>query len=142
MELRPTTTEDLAWIRANPLDSNIKEYPAFPLDGVTGIHAGKIWGVGGVVVHREGMGEFWLILAVDFKQAIASRTVLKQLMLYIEDTINDKGLYRAQAIIRADYPAAMKMIEFLGFERESNRMRNYLPGPTDAYMYSRIKDMK
>ena len=140
MELRPTTQSDLAWIRANPLDGNIKEYPAFPLDGVTGVHAGKIWGVGGVVVHREGMGEFWLILAVDFKQAIASRTVLKQLMLHIEDTINDKALCRAQAIIRADFKEAIKMIEFLGFRREG-LLRSYLPGPKDAYMYARVKDV-
>lgn len=139
MELRPTTAEDLAWIRANPFDGNIKEYPAFPLDGVTGIHNGKIWGVGGVVIHREGMGEFWLILAIDFRQAIASRTILKQLMLYIEDVIRDKALCRAQAVIRADFKEAIKMIEFLGFEREG-LMGQYLPGPKDAYMYSRIKE--
>ena len=141
MELRPTTQSDINLVRSQPFDDRVKTYPCMtPMgDCVTGVHHGLIWGVGGVVVHYEGMGEFWLMLIKDFKRDINGSSILRDIMFFVEDKIEEHGLFRAQAVIRTDFKAAIKMIEFLGFEREG-LMKQYLPGQADAYMYSRIKE--
>ncbi len=142
MRLRPTIQSDINFVRDNPFDERVKTYPELtPMgDCVTGIHNGSIWGVGGVVVHYEGMGEFWLMLTKGFDKDLSGSTILKEIMLFVEDKIDEHNLHRAQAVIRFDYVEALKMIEFLGFDREG-LLRQYLPGRTDAYMYSRIKDI-
>ena len=142
MELRQTIQSDIDFIKSNPLDDRVKTYPELtPMgDCVTGVHNGVIWGVGGVVVHWEGMGEFWLMLTKGFNKDLSGSTILREIMSFVEDKIEEHNLHRAQAVIRFDYVEAIKMIEFLGFEREGV-LRNYLPGPKDAYMYSRIRDV-
>lgn len=141
MELRPTTQSDIDFIKDNPFDDRVKRYPELtPMgDCVTGVHNGVIWGVGGVVVHYEGMGEFWLMLAKGFNKDLAGSSILKQIMLFVEDKIELHNLHRAQAVIRSDFDVAIKMIHFLGFEREG-LLKQYLPNRTDAFMYSRIKE--
>lgn len=139
MELRPATQSDIDYVSMNPADDNVKTYPRMTNIGdcVTGTHNGIIWGLGGLVIHYEGMGEFWLILTKDFNGNVTGHAVLKQIMLFVEDRINEHELFRAQAVIRTDFAEAIEMIEFLGFECEGV-MKQYLPGPRDAYMYAKI----
>ena len=140
--LRPATQSDIELVRANPLDDAVKSYPAMTNldDCVTGLHNGIIWGVGGMVIHCEGFGEFWLMLTKDCKEDFSGLKILREIQAFVDDRIEVRNLHRAQAVIRFDNMAGIKMIEFLGFEMEGF-MKQYLPDRAGAYRYAKIKDM-
>ena len=138
--LRPATKSDIELVRSNPLDDAVKSYPEMTAIGdcVTGLHNGIIWGVGGMVVHYEGFGEFWLILTKDCTEDLSGLMILREIQAFIDDRIEVHNLHRAQAIIRVSNTKAIKMIEFLGFEMEG-MLAQYLPDRADAFMYAKIR---
>ena len=71
MEFRATTQEDLDYVRRNPLEDAVKNYPHMQIPDencITAILGGHIVGVGGVIVLWPGVGELWLMLTVDCKK--------------------------------------------------------------------------
>ena len=57
----------------------------------------------------------------------------------INELIETNNIKRAQAVIRTDFPQAIKMIEFFGFTNETpNGMIGYCPDGADAFMYARL----
>ena len=141
MEFRKTTQEDLAFVRLNPYEGAVKDYPYMevPDDNTyTIIFESQIVGVGGLQVKWEGVGLLWLILTADCKKhgffgLIALRAIEDKMNYLIERN----NLWRAEAAVRTDFPQAIKMIEFLGFQREG-LMRQYCPDKADSYLYSKI----
>jgi len=122
MKFRETIQEDLDFVRANPFEGAIKNYPYLeaPTENcVTIIFEDKIVGVGGVNVLWKGVGEVWLMLTANCKKeglyGIIALSAIKDKM---EELIESNNLWRAQATTRTDFPQAIKMIEFFGFERE------------------------
>jgi len=139
MEFRKATQADLDYVRLNPFEDAVKDYPYMQIPDencYTGIFEGKIVGVGGLNKWREGVGLLWLMLAKDFKKA-GSHSTLHAIKDHIELLIQKNNLWRAEAHIRVDFPQAIKMVEFLGFQREGT-MRLFFPDKTDGYLYSRI----
>ena len=138
--LRPSVQSDIELVRANPLDDSVKSYPAMTKIGdcVTGSHHGIIWGVGGMVSHCEGFGEFWLMLTKDCKEDFSGLKILHEIQGFVDDRIRENELHRAQAVVRVSNSQAIKMIEFLGFEMEGI-MIQYLPDRADAFMYAKIR---
>ena len=138
--IRPATQSDLDYIQANAVE-DLKDYPPLKISGdvVAVSNNGELWGVGGVVILRPGVGEFWAMLTENFKEHVSSREAVTE----ISDQVNALGvkhdLVRSQAIVRVDSPVAIRMIEWLGFEREG-RLRKYILNKLDAYMYSIIKE--
>ena len=141
MEFRPATQEDLAFVRLNPYEGAVKDYPYMevPDDNTyTIIFESQIVGVGGLQVKWEGVGLLWLMLTADCKKhgffgLIALRAIEDKMNYLIERN----NLWRAEAAVRTDFPQAIKMIEFLGFQREG-LMRQYCPDKADSYLYSKI----
>ena len=137
--IRPATQQDIDYVRANSVEDT-KDYPRVELTGdvVALTNNGVLYAVGGVLVIRPGLGEFWVMLTKDFKECISSRAAV----IEISDQVNAHSalhsLIRCQAVVRADFNAAVHMMEWLGFECEG-LLRMYLPGDVDAYMYSRIE---
>jgi len=139
MEFRQATQEDLAFVRQNPFEGAVKNYPylEIPADNCcTAVHESEIIAVGGLVVKWDGVGMFWLMLTKDFKKA-GGLTMFRAIKLYVDYLIRKNNLWRAEADIRCDFPEAIKMIEFLGFKRDCRREK-YLPDKGDSYLYSRI----
>lgn len=139
MEFRTATQTDIDYVRANALDEAVKGYPAMAPVGecITLLHNDVIWGVGGLLVLREGVAEIWLMLTKDFKEHKSSRQALTEIWDHIENHIEDNDIYRTQAVVSTEFTAAIKMIEFFQFNREGT-MRSYLPNRKDAYMYARL----
>ncbi len=61
MEFRKATQADLDYVKSNPFEGAIKDYPylAVPNENTyTGIHKSAILGIFGVQIKREGFGLF------------------------------------------------------------------------------------
>ena len=76
----------------------------------------------------------WLDLTHDAGSHI--RSVYRVISEWIDIFVKDKGIKRLQAYIDPDFPEAIRTIQHLGFERESNMELFY--GDRDAYLYKRI----
>ena len=143
MEFRKATQEDLDYVRRNPLEGGVKDYPFVRVPDkncVAIVFEGHVIGMGGLAILWEGVGEVWLILTADFKNYCPnSLVILHAIRDRMNKVIADNNLWRAHATVRTDFLKAIKMIEFFGFENETpNGMRNYLPDKGDAYLYSKM----
>jgi hypothetical protein len=141
MEFRKATQEDMAFVRQNPFEGAVKNYPYMEVpdeNTYTVIYESAIVAVGGLQIKWEGVGLLWLMLTADCKKhGIHSLLALEAIKEKMEYLIEKNNLWRAEAVIRTDFSQAIKMIEFFGFEREG-LMRKYYPDKTDAILYSRI----
>ncbi len=140
MEFRKATQEDLLYVRQNPHEGAVKDYPylEIPDDNCyTGIHDSAILGIFGLQVRWSGVGSFWLMIVNGFTEHISGIRALLIIRRNVEYLIEKNNLWRAEAVVRVDFEKAIKMIEFLGFKRDC-RMEKYMPDKTDAFLYSRI----
>ncbi len=141
MEFRIPTQEDLAFVRQNPFEEATKNYPYMEIvddNCFTALYESQIVAVGGCQIRWEGVGLFWLFLTADCKKhdffgVIALDAIKKK----VDELIERNKLFRAEAYIRPDFPEAIKMIEFLGFNWEGN-MEKFFPDKHDAFLYARI----
>ena len=143
MEFRPATQEDLNYVRENPFEGAVKDYPYLEVPDencYTAIFEGAIVAVYWLEVFREGVGWVGLIMTDDCKKKgvfgiIAIHTIRDKL----EELLKDNNIRRAQAAIRTDFAEAIKMVEFLGFKNETpDGMKYYFPDKSNGYLYSRI----
>ena len=141
MEFRQATQEDLAFVRQDPFEGAIKDYPYMEVPDencYTAIFEGEIVGVGGLVMRWEGVGLLWLMLTRRCRKngvygIIAARAIKEKM----EHLIEKNGIWRAEATVRTNFSVAIKMIECFGFKREG-LMEQYCPDKGDAYLYARI----
>lgn len=144
IKIRKLQDGDIEYVRINPLEEAVKNYPEFspdPKNSYTVILDDKIVGVGGIMILWEGVGELWLILTKDSKrEGIYGLMAFDAIRKKIDEIIEECNIYRAQAPVRVDFHKAIKMMEALNFENETpNGMKNYCPDGCDVYMYARIK---
>lgn len=141
MNFRPATQEDLDYVKANPFEGAVKDYPYMevPDDNTYAVmYEGVLVAVGGLQVLWEGRGSFWLILTADCKKdGIHGWRALCAIRDKIEELAHKNNLHRAEAAIRTDFSRAIAMIEALGFKREC-LMRQYWPDKTDGYLYAKV----
>lgn len=141
MNFRETTQEDLDFVRQNPFEGAVKNYPYMEIpdeNTYTAIYESAIVAVGGLQVKWKGVGLLWLMLTADCKKnGIYSLFALETIKEKMEYLIEKNNLWRAEAVVRVDFSQAIKMIEFFGFEREGI-MRQCMPDKADAFLYSRI----
>ena len=141
MIFRPATQEDLDFVRQNPVEDAVKNYPylGVPDDNTYAVeYEGSLVAVGGLYVRWEGVGLLWLILTADSaKDGLHGLRALCAIKEKTDELIAKNNLWRAEAIIRVEFDKAIKMIEFLGFQREA-MLEKYMPDKTDAYLYKRI----
>ena len=142
MEFRAATQEDLAFVRLNPYEGAVKDYPYMECPDENTycvLYENSIVAVGGLQVRWEGVGLLWLMLTADCKKhGIHGLRALYAIRDKMHELIISNKLWRAEAVIRTDFPKAIKMIEFLGFKRDC-KMEKFFPDKTDAYLYSRIR---
>lgn len=141
MKFRKATQEDLDYVKADPFEGSVKDYPYMQVPDencYTAVFEGKIVGVGGLVIHWEGMAEVWLILTNackkdDFHGIVALEAIRKKM----NKLLKTNKIRRAQATVRTDFPQAIRMIEFFGFKWEG-LLEKYCPDGGNAHRYARI----
>ena len=141
MEFRQATQEDLAFVRQNPFEGAVKDYPYMEVpdeNTYTVLYENRIVAVGGLYVRWEGVGLLWLMLTADCKKygfhGVLALDAIKEKTEYL---IKKNNLWRAEAIVRVDFEQAIKMIQFFGFHREA-MLEKYMPDKTDGYLFVRI----
>ena len=141
MKLRQVTQEDLDYVRQNPFEDAVKGYPYMECpdeNTYIAIYESHIVAVGGLYIRWEGVGLLWLMLTADCKKynfyGVLALDAIKEKMEFL---ISENNLWRAEAVVRVGFHKAIKMIEFLGFRREST-LEKYMPDKTDGYLYVRI----
>jgi len=142
MEFRAATQEDLAFVRQDPFEGAVKDYPYMECPDENTycvLYENSIVAVGGLQVRWEGVGLLWLMLTASCKKdGLHGLRALYAIRDKMHELIISNKLWRAEAVIRTDFPKAIKMIEFLGFKRDC-KMEKFFPDKTDAYLYSRIR---
>jgi len=103
----------------------------------TGIKDGKIIGCGGIMMLWEGVGEGWANFSPEIQQCPKSLFYCMKKGLDILWDAYD--IVRVQAMTRADFPQANRLLEHLGFVQES-RLRKFWWDQTDAFMYAKVRD--
>ena len=141
MEFRKATQEDLDYVRLNPFEGAVKNYPymGVPDDNTYAVeYEGSLVAVGGLHVRWEGVGLLWLMLTAHSKKSgLHGLRALCAIKEKTDELIAKNNLWRAEALIRPDFKQAIKMIKFLGLTLES-RLEKYFPDKTDAFLYKRI----
>lgn len=141
MEFRQATQEDMAFVRQDPFEGAVKDYPYMDVPDencYTIIFESEIVGVGGLVMRWEGVGLLWLMLTSRCrKKGIYGVLALDAIKTKTDELIEKNNLWRAEATVRTDFPQAIKMIEYFGFKREG-LMRKYCPDKGDSYLYSKV----
>ena len=141
MEFRQATQEDFIYVKNNPYEGAVKDYPHAEVpdeNTYAVIFEGNLVAVGGVQVKWKGVGLMWLILTADCKKhgiyGVLALSAIKQKTDYL---MEKNGLWHAQATVSPDFPEAIKMIEFLGFKRKC-LMEKYFPDGCDSYLYTKV----
>ena len=140
MEIRPYQDGDMAFVRQNPFQDAVKDYPELPIPEhtYTCVFEGEIVAVGGIKMYFEGVGEAWIIMTKQSKKdgifgLIACRA--------IEDGLNslmaELGIRRCEANVRKDFPVALRFIEALGFDFDGER-KQWFPGNVSAMLFSKV----
>jgi hypothetical protein len=142
LSIRQIQEGDIEYVRANPLEEAVKSYPDMQVDPKTSYTAlwdGVIVGVGGASLMWGGVYEFWLILTKDSnRNGTHSIVAFEAIKKKIDEIIKENEIFRAQAVVRLDFPKGIKMLEALGFQREG-LLRRYTPDGASVYRYSRIR---
>jgi hypothetical protein len=137
--IRDATQEDLDYVKQNPINAAFKDYPELKLLGYAkaAFIDGDCIGVGGAVLYWEGHAEGWLYL---------SKKVLEhpvEMAFYIKTVVNElikeMKLRRLDAHVRCDFERGIRLLETLGFKRETPEpMEYYNADGSSAYLYAKI----
>ncbi|KKN21098.1 hypothetical protein LCGC14_0928920 [marine sediment metagenome] len=140
MNFRAATQEDLAYVRQNPFEGAVKNYPYMEVpdsNTYAVMYESSLVAVGGLFVRWEGVGLFWLILTADCKKdGIHGFRALYAIREKVEYLIEVNNLYRAEAYVATDFLQAIKMIEAFGFRREG-LMKHQRPDKGDSFLYAK-----
>ncbi len=141
MNFRPATQEDLLYVRQNPYEGAVKDYPYMEVpdsNTYAVMYESSLVAVGGLCVRWEGVGLLWLMLTADCKKdgihGFRAMYAIKEKMEYLIEVNN---LHRAEAYVRDDFPQAIKMIESFGFKREGLMVRQ-CPDKGNAFLYAKV----
>ncbi len=142
MEIRPYQDGDMQFVRQDPFQEAVKDYPELPVpaNSYTCVFEGIRVGVGGIKVLSEGIGEAWVLMTKQSKKngifgLIACRAISDKL----DSIAVELNLSQCQSHIRADFPKAIRFAETLGFTNPCE-IHDYFPGKVDALLYTKVYD--
>lgn len=135
MKIREGTPFDIEAIRDKSISRGIMKQQEGKGDFIYTLeHQGLILGVGGIRMINDVSAWGWVTISEDAKvHIIPCYRILKE---YMELIVKEMGIIRLQAYVDPDFPEAIRMIQHLGFEKESV-LENFLPNG-NAFLYKRI----
>ncbi len=140
MIIRDLQDGDLEYVRENPLEGAVKNYPKMipTPPAYTIIFDDEIVGVGGMIILWKGVAEMWLMLTANCrKEGFFGIIAFEAIKNKVDEMLEEHKIRRAQATVRIDFPKAKKMVKALGFELEGI-MKSYTPDGADVELYARI----
>ena len=153
-KVRKSTQADLDYAMTNPHHELVKSNLAVRVPETNtftwyceeqsedGLHINqRVIGIGGCIIPWPGRGEFWMILTSQFEEKLVDQMKTLDIIVdKINELIEVNQFVRAQAIVRADFPKAIKMLEVLGFKNETpDGMEHFFPDGTMGYGYAKIR---
>ncbi len=140
MEIRQIQPGDYEFVKANPFQEIVKDYPDLPIpdNSYTCIFDGEIVAVGGIKVLCDGVGESWVIMTKQSrKDGIFGLIACRAIRDKLESLILELELKACQARVRSNFAVAIRFIEALGFTivRE---IKGYFPDGVSALLYSKV----
>lgn len=135
MKIRETTREDLDFMADNSISRGIVKNQPDRIEFCYSLeHEGKLLGMGGIRMINLTTAWCWIDMSHNAGgHIIAIYRVIKEWMY---ELVEDKGIKRLQAYVVTDFPEAVRMVQHLGFEKESI-LKNFM-GDKDAYLYVRL----
>ena len=137
MIFRETTQADLDFMADNTISRGVqKSDPGRTSYVYTLEREGEILGVGGFRLITPTTAWCWVDLThLAGKYIITGMRILEE---QINKFVKEHNLRRLQAYVQHDFPEAIRLIEYLGFEKEFEKpMKNFVDDK-DAYMYIRL----
>ncbi len=135
MIFRETTQEDLDFMADNSMSRGIQKYCPEQIELVYTLeHEGKPLGVGGFRLINTTTAWCWVDMSHESgKHLTVSYRTIKE---WMEKLAEEHNIKRLQAYVECDFPDAIRMVEHLGFTKEST-MENFV-GDRDSFLYKRI----
>lgn len=135
MLFREMTQQDVEFMKDHSISRGIlKSQPEQTEFNYALEHEGKLLIIGGIRLINLTTAWCWVDLSTESgKHLIVIYRAIKE---WILELVKEKGLKRLQCYIEPDFPEAVRMIQHLGFEKESI-MEGFLPNG-DALLYRRI----
>ena len=135
MNFRETTQDDLDFVSNHSVSRGILKRQPKRIDFCYTLeHEGKPLGIGGFRLINETTAWCW----VDMTDRAGSHLIpaYRVVKEWMDIFVKEHGIKRLQAYVEMDFPEAIRMVQHLGFEKESI-MKNFV-GDKDVSMYVRI----
>ncbi len=135
MEIRETTQADLDFLADHSVSRGVQKLCPEQLSYIYTLeHEGEPLGVGGFRLINKSTSWCW----VDISKRAGQNMIYGYRVIRdkIEEFCKEHNLRRLQSYVECDFKRAIRMVEHLGFEREST-MKNFV-GDKDAYLYVKI----
>lgn len=135
MRIREMTQSDVEYMKGHSISRGIlKNQPEQIELNYALEHEGKLLCIGGIRLINLATAWCWVDLA--FESGKHTRMVYRAIKEWMLNLVEERGLKRLQAYIEPDFPEAIRMIQHLGFEKESI-LEGFLPNG-NALLYKRI----
>ena len=135
MKFRETTQEDLDFVANHSVSRGILKRQPERIDYCYTLeHEGEPLGIGGFRLINLTTAWCWLDMTDRAGSHIipAYRVIKERIDIFVKE----HGIKRLQAYVELDFPEAIRMVQHLGFEKESI-MKSFV-GDKDASLYARI----
>ena len=135
MEFRLATGKDFVYVSEHSVSRGIQKYaPEQAEFCYTLIHEGIPLGIGGFRLINKTTAWCWVDMTHHAGKhlTVAYRTIKE----WIDVFAKEHNVKRLQAYVECDFTEAIRMVQHLGFTKESI-MKNFM-GDRDAFMYVRI----
>jgi hypothetical protein len=116
--IRKSIQRDLDNIRFNAIQEEVSFYPELRLSGIsyTYIIENDILAIGGMVEIEKDIGELWIILN---KKCLLKRVKILFIIKKVLNKIMKESKFKKfQARVRKGFTKSIKMIDYLGFNKE------------------------
>jgi len=134
INFRQATQSDIEYMAENSINKAVDRKQLDVIDYVYTLEDKIPLLVGGFRMITPTTAWCWIDVSKDGrKRIVKSYRVIKE---WIDKFAKNHEIKRLQAFIRTDYPEAIRLIEHLGFEKEST-MKDFF-GDSSAYMYVRL----
>jgi len=137
MKLRLPVAEDFEYMTEHCINRSREFKQLDAIDElVTLEHDGIPLLVGGFRMINSSTAWCWIDMSDDVSSNLIP--VFRVIKGWIDMFIKERDLTRLQSFVRTDFDAAIRMVEHLGFKRESTMKDFFRDG--DAFMYTRRPD--
>jgi RimJ/RimL family protein N-acetyltransferase len=135
MNFRKMTAEDVEFVKDHSASRGIFKNQPDEIDyAYTLENEGQILCIGGIRMINLYSAWAWIDLTHEAGKCIT--TTYRVIKEWGDSLCKQHNIRRLQAYVETDFPEAIRMVEHLGFKREST-MKNFM-GDKDAYLYVRL----